>query len=116
MKQSVVLENAINRLMGLAEVNREFMDADDYGELQTTIKELVKMRHEKAHSEYRSQIKSFVDYLRDGVTAADGDEWTDWCQTPYIITHGDKKVTVDNGPETYEGIISLLEDHLEDIG
>lgn len=114
-KQSEVLESAIYRLKGLAEINREVMDADDYGELQTTIKELVKMKLQASATEYRHQIESFVDYLKDGCCTADGDEHHDWCQTPYIISHGEKQVMVENGSEVYEGFLKLLSDHLEDI-
>lgn len=114
-KQSEVLQAAIDRLVSQAEVNREYMDADDYGDLQVTIKELIKMKNEALATEYRSQIQSFVDYLRDGCCDADGDEWDEWCQTPYTISHGDKQVTIDNGSEVYEGILKLLQDHMEDI-
>lgn len=115
MKQSVVLENAIKRLMELAERDCEVMDADDYGDLQTTIKELVEIKNEKCDSEYRDQVQSFVDCLRDEALLEDESKWESWCRTPYIITQGDKKVTIYNMPETYEGILGLLEDHLEDI-
>lgn len=114
-KQSVILDAAINRLRGLAEVNHEVMDADDYSELQATISDLVKMKHEALAMEYRHQIESFVVYLQNSVTVTDGDEWNEWCQTPYIISHGDRKVTIDNGSEVYEGLIELLTTHLNEI-
>lgn len=114
-KQSEVLQAAIDRLKCLADCNRDVMDADDYGDLQVTIKELIVMKNEASATEYRGQIQGFVDYLRDGVVEADGDEWHKWCQTPYVIQHGDKQVTIDNGSEVYEGFLKLLSDHLEEI-
>lgn len=114
-KQSEILQSAIDRLKGLAEVNGEYMDADDYGELLVTVKELTNMKLQASATEYRNQIESFVKYLNDGCASADGDEWDKWSQTPYIISHGDKQVTLDNMAEVYEGILKLLSDHLEEI-
>lgn len=114
-KQSEVLEAAINRLMGLAECNREVMDADDYGDLQVTIKELVHMKHEQEHIEYKEQLKSFVNYLESGSNSGNDDEkWNAWVDTDYVITHGDQTVTVYNGADFYDGLYHLLKETLDD--
>lgn len=114
-KQSEVLGAAINRLMGLAEVNREYMDADDYGDLQATIRELVLMKHEHEYTEYKDQLKSFVDYLGSGGNSGDDDEkWNAWVDADYVITHRDQTVTVYNGADFCDGLYNLLKETLDD--
>ena len=114
-KQSEVLEVVINRLMGLAECNREVMDADDYGDLQVTIKELVHMKHEQEYTEYKDQLKSFVDYLGSGGNSGDNDDkWNAWVDTDYVITHGDQTVTVCNEADFCDGLYHLLKETLDD--
>jgi uncharacterized protein YaaR (DUF327 family) len=115
--QSEVLQAALDRLEGYAEVNREYMDADDYGDLQATIKELHHMKNEAMVIEYKSQVKQFIDYLEGSLfdTQDDEDAWQKWTSMPYTITHGDKSVVIDNFAEVYDRLLHLLKEHYNDL-
>lgn len=114
-RQSVTLDKAIKRLEGLKEVNHEFMDADDLGDLETTIEELNKIKDRAIFHEYKKQIKSFLDYMADSIDTGNTARFEEYTQTPFLITHGNKKVTVDCCAEVHEHIEGLLKAHLSEI-
>lgn len=114
MNKLETLERAIQRLRDYELVNSEVMDAEDLGELQVTIKELVKMKLEEDVKAYRKQVIDFKNYLND-MPEYNSDKWDEWCATPYVITHGEKSVMIENGATMYESIVQLLDDHLEEI-
>lgn len=114
-RQSVTLDKAIKRLEGLKEVNHEFMDADDLGDLESTIEELNKMKDRAIFHDYKKQIKNFLAYMDDCVDASKEEQFEEYTQTPFVITHGNKKVTIDCGAEVHEHIQLLLKEHLSEI-
>lgn len=113
MKELKELSKAIDRLYGLYAVNHEVMEEDDVKDLLGTIDSLRAMHLAK----YKKQVKEFVDYLRnDFPDAGDNAAWSKFVETPYVITHGDKTVIVENYADVYDGLFTLLKDHLEDLG
>lgn len=103
------LLKAIERLQAMYDCNHEVMDADDCGDLLNTIEGLKKMYHKN----YKKQITQFIEYLH--YNTDDEDEWRQWTEQPYIITHGSKSVVIDNYADFYDGLLNLLKDHLSDL-
>lgn len=113
MKKLKELSKAIDRLHDLYVINQDVMEADDAKDLLSTIESLQAMYL----AEYKKQIEEFVDYMRMDFPEEDYDKhFTKWTETPYIITHGDKTVIVDNYADVYDALYTLLKDHLKDIG
>lgn len=103
------LLKAIDRLQDMYDCNHEVMDADDQGDLLSTIEGLKTMYH----NTYKKQVIQFIEYLH---STPDGDnEWKQWSEQPYTITHGNKSVVIDNYADVYDGLLTLLEDHLKDL-
>lgn len=115
MNNLKTIESALQRLEELYDINHEVMDAEDLGDLLTTIDELKFMQYEQERIEYKDQLKSFVDYLESGGNSGDDyEKWSAWVDTDYVITHGDQTVTVHNGADFYDGLYHLLKETLDD--
>lgn len=110
MNDLKTIESAIQRLETMLDINKDYMDADDQGNLQVTIDDLKHMARKIKYNNYIDQVKQFVDYMQ--TTLTDEDEQEEWLNTPYVITQGNHSVTIDNDADFYEGLLSLLKEHL----
>lgn len=109
MNEMKELLKAIERLQTLYDINNEVMDADDQGDLLSNIEGLKEIYH----NTYKRQISQFIEYLHN---TPEGDtEWRQWTEQPYTITHGSKSVVIDNYADVYDGLLTLLKDHLSDL-
>ena len=104
-----LLLKAVDRLQGVALCNSEVMDDEDLSDLKAVIGGLQSMYHKS----YKEQLTDFIGYLN--TTPEGDDEWKEWTEQPYVITHGMKTVVVDNYADVYQSICELLEEHLKDL-
>lgn len=118
LKPVEAIDRAIQRLNDTLEINREFMDADDIGDLQATIEGLKQMSIIEKHKAYKKQLKDFIDYLNTGGHSGDDDEkFQQWCDTDYVILHGDQRLDLCSTADVVSDLTCLLEDHLtRDVG
>ena len=65
MKQAATIEKAINRLQCLYDCNHEVMDADDVGDLLTTMHELKAMRTELIQTAENTTVELIPEYVPD---------------------------------------------------
>lgn len=115
MDKLKVIRSAIQRLEAMYECNHEVMEPDDVGDLVTTIFDLKKMTYEYHQQEYISQLRQFMRYLSDFAGAEDFDTFNDWTKIPYTISHGDKSVTIGNSAETYDYLMEMLQNEVENF-
>lgn len=113
MDKIEILESSIQRLVGLLEINREVMDADDIGDLQSTIEGLSRMVLEYNHDKYVEQLVQFKDYLDNSVANDNEKEFTEWTEKQYTITHDGHSVVIDNGAEVYNHLTDMLQDEID---
>ena len=113
MNDLKTLERAIKRLKDKMEIDHEYMDADDLGDLTVTICGLESMKQRIEHNNYVDQLEQFVDYLENALS--DDDERNEWMSTPYVITQGKQSVTLCNCADVYDGLLTVLREHIKDI-
>lgn len=113
MDKIKILESSIQRLVGLLEVDREVMDADDIGDLQSTIDGLSRMLLEYNRDKYVEQLLQFKDYLDVSVTTDNEKDFTEWTEKQYTITHDGHSVVIDNGAEVYNHLTDMLQDEID---
>ena len=113
MNKIEILESSIQRLEGLLEINREVMDADDIGDLQSTIDGLSRMLLEYNRDKYVEQLLQFKDYLDTSVTTDNEKEFTEWTEKQYTITHDGHSVVIDNGAEVYNCLTEMLQTEID---
>lgn len=113
MDKVEILESSIQRLVGLLEINREVMDADDIGDLQSTIDGLSRMVLEYRRDKYVEQLIQFKEYLDNSTTIDNEEEFTKWTEKQYTITHDGHSVVIDNGAEVYNHLTDMLQDEID---
>lgn len=114
MNNLETIRSAMQRLEGLKEVNYEVMDVDDLGDLQTTIDNLYRMLLEYRQKDYVEQLLKFKTYLDESAANNNEEEFTAWTEIPFVITHGDRTVTIDNGAEVHNHLVDMIQDELND--
>lgn len=113
MDKIEIIESSIQRLEGLLEINREVMDADDIGDLQSTIDGLSRMLLEYNRDKYVEQLVQFKDYLDKCATNDNEKEFTEWTEKQYTITHDGHSVVIDNGAEVYNCLTEMLQTEID---
>lgn len=113
MNKIEILESSIQRLVGLLEVNREVMDADDIGDLQSTIDGLSRMIFEYNRDKYVEQLVQFKNYLDSSAVNDNEKEFTEWTSKQYTITHDGHSVVIDNGAEVYNCLTEMLQTEID---
>ena len=114
MNNLKTIESALQRLEALYDINHEVMDADDLGDLLTTIDELKVMQYEYNRELYVDQLIQFKSYLDLSSALPDERELQKWVEQPYTIIHGDHKVTIDNGADVYNYMVQMLQNEIDD--
>lgn len=114
MDKLKTIESSIRRLEAMYECNHEVMDADDIGDLQTTIDDLKRMRLEYNREKYVEQLWQFKEYIDNSAASDNEREFKAWTEKPFIISHGDHTVTVENGAEVYNHLTDMLQDEIDD--
>jgi len=120
MKNLKTIESAIQRLEAMYECNHEVMDVDDRGDLMVTITDLKFMRHQLLQEDYKSRVIAFRDYVVSTMPGQVEDDnsrqqWEDFSSMRWSIRFGDQEVTINNGAETYQPILDMLNDHIDEI-
>jgi hypothetical protein len=103
------IDESIKRLEAMYECNHEVMDADDVGALLTTIDELNDLACIYSQKRYVKQLKQFVNYIEDCEQ-----DLTTFVETPFIISHGDTKVIIDNHSDVRDSLIDMLLTEIHD--
>lgn len=120
MNDLKTIESAIRRLESMYDCNREVMDADDQGDLLVTIKDLEFMRRKLLHDEHKKNVTAFRDYVLSTMPSEDftGDEmkaWEDFYELKWSIRFGDQEVTLENAANTWQPIVDMLNDYIEEM-
>ena len=119
MNNLKTIESAIQRLKAMYECNHEVMDADDSGDLLTTIHELEQMRRNLMHDNYIKEITDFRDHVVSTMPeSTEEDEhslkaWEDFYELKWTISFAGKEVTLDNEAGTWQPIVDMLTDYLD---
>lgn len=117
MNNLKTIESAIRRLEAMYECNHEVMDADDQGDLLVTIKDLEYMRRDILHDEYKKKVSDFLNYVVSTMPddSASNEEYDRFYAMDFTIKFGDQELLLQNGADTYQPIVDMLKDHLEDL-
>ena len=120
MNNLQTIESAIKRLKDKMMIDHEYMDADDLGDLTTTIKGLEQMRRELLCEEYKKKVTAFRDYVLSTMPEVDNDSqhcktWDDFYEMKWTISFGDQQVILDNQADTWQPMVDLLTEHLEEL-
>ena len=120
MNNLKTIESAIQRLKAMYECNHEVMDADDSGDLLTTIPELEQMRRNLMPDNYIKEITDFRDHVVSTMPESTEEEdehslkaWEDFYGLKWTISFAGKEVTLDNEAGTWQPIVDMLTDYLD---
>ena len=120
MNNLKTIESAIQRLKAMYDCNHEVMDADDLGDLLTTIHELEQMRRNLIHDDYIKKITDFRDHVVSTMpesyeeeTDANLKAWEDFYGLTWTISFAGKEVTLDNEAGTWQPIVDMLDNYLD---
>ena len=120
MNNLKTIESAIQRLKAMYDCNHEVMDADDLGDLLTTIHELKQMRRNLMHDDYIKKITDFRDHVVSTMpepyeeeTDANLKAWEDFYGLKWTISFAGKEVTLDNEAGTWQPIVDMLDNYLD---
>ena len=120
MNNLKTIESAIQRLKAMYECNHEVMDADDSGDLLTTIHELEQMRRNLMYDNYIKEITDFRDHVVSTMPESTEEEdehslkaWEDFYGLKWKISFAGKEVTLDNEAGTWQPIVDMLTDYLD---
>ena len=120
MNNLKTIESAIQRLKAMYDCNHEIMDADDLGDLLTTIHELEQMRRNLMHDDYIKKITDFRDHVVSTMpesyeeeTDANLKAWEDFYGLKWTISFAGKEVTLDNEAGTWQPIVDMLDNYLD---
>ena len=120
MNNPKTIESAIQRLKAMYDCNHEVMDADDLGDLLTTIHELEQMRRNLMHDDYIKKVTDFRDHVVSTMpesyeeeTDANLKAWEDFYGLKWTISFAGKEVTLDNEAGTWQPIVDMLTAYLD---
>ena len=120
MNNLKTIESAIQRLKAMYDCNHEVMDADDLGDLLTTIHELEQMRRSLMHDDYIKKITDFRDHVVSTMPESYEEEtdvnlkaWEDFYGLKWTISFAGKEVTLDNEAGTWQPIVDMLDNYLD---
>lgn len=120
MNKLKTIESAIQRLKAMYDCNYEVMDADDSGNLLTTIHELEQMKRDLLHDDYIKKVTDFRDHVVSTMPESTEDEdehslqaWEDFYGLKWTISFAGKEVTLDNEAGTWQPIVDMLNDYLD---
>ena len=120
MNNLKTIESAIQRLKAMYDCNHEVMDADDLGDLLTTIHELEQMRRNLMHDDYIKKITDFRNHVVSTMpesyeeeTDANLKAWEDFYGLKWTISFAGKEVTLDNEAGTWQPIVDMLDNYLD---
>ena len=120
MNNLKTIESAIQRLKAMYDCNHEVMDADDLGDLLTTIHELEQMKRNLLHDDYIKKITDFRDHVVSTMpesyeeeTDANLKAWEDFYGLKWTISFAGKEVTLDNEAGTWQPIVDMLDNYLD---
>lgn len=117
MDKLTTISNSIKRLEGLYLVNNEFYSDGENKEILETIESLKQMRGELLNESYAQKVKAFRDYMASMLPSdeePDSEVWNDFYDMDFKITFGDKQLTLHNEAGSYQGILDLLTDLIND--
>ena len=82
----------------------DWMSEEGLAELKSTIEA----------EKYVKDIKDFYEYLTSAMPdAVDNDTWDKFYRTPFYISFGGRSVRIENEAVIYDGILTALDDLLE---
>ena len=120
MNNLKTIESAIQRLKAMYDCNHEVMDADDLGDLLTTIHELEQMKRNLLHDDYIKKVTDFRDHVVSTMpesyeeeTDANLKAWEDFYGLKWTISFAGKEVTLDNEAGTWQPIVDMLDNYLD---
>lgn len=120
MNDIKTIEKAMQRLRDMYDCNHEVMDADDSGDLLTTIDELAQLRRNLMHDNYIKEITDFRDHVVSTMpesyeeeTDADLKAWEDFYGLKWTISFAGKELTLDNEAGTWQPIVDMLNNYLD---
>ena len=100
--------------------NYESMDADDSGDLLTTIHELEQMKRNLLIDDYIKKVADFRDHVVSTMPESTEKEdehslkaWEDFYGLKWTISFAGKEVTLDNEAGTWQPIVDMLTDYLD---
>lgn len=120
MNDIKTIEKAMQRLRDMYDCNHEVMDADDSGDLLTTIDELAQLRRNLMHDNYIKEITDFRDHVVSTMpesyeeeTDANLKAWEDFYGLKWTISFAGKELTLDNEAGTWQPIVDMLNNYLD---
>lgn len=120
MNDIKTIERAIQRLKAMYDCNYECMDADDSGDLLATIHELEQMKRNLMHDNYSKEITDFRDHVVSTMPESTEKEdehslkaWEDFYELKWTISFAGKEVTLDNEAGTWQPIVDMLNNYLD---
>lgn len=120
MNDIKTIEKAMQRLRDMYDCNHEVMDADDSGDLLTTIDELAQLRRNLMHDNYIKEITDFRDHVVSTMpesyeeeTDANLKAWEDFYGLKWTISFAGKELTLDNEAGTWQPIVDMLDNYLD---
>lgn len=120
MNDIKTIEKAMQRLRDMYDCNHEAMDADDSGDLLTTIDELAQLRINLMHDNYIKEITDFRDHVVSTMpesyeeeTDANLKAWEDFYGLKWTISFAGKELTLANEAGTWQPIVDMLNNYLD---
>lgn len=120
MNNLKTIESAIQRLKTMYDCNYEVMDADDSGDLLTTIHELEQMKRNLLYDDYIKKVTDFRDHVVSTMPESTEKEdehslkaWEDFYELKWTISFAGKEVTLNNEAGTWQPIVDMLTDYLD---
>lgn len=120
MNDIKTIEKAMQRLKDMYDCNHEVMDADDSGDLLTTIDELAQLRRNLMHDNYIKEVTDFRDHVVSTMPESTEDEdehslkaWEDFYGLKWTISFAGKELTLVNEAGTWQPIVDMLNNYLD---
>ena len=120
MNNLKTIESAIQRLKAMYDCNYECMDADDSGDLLVTIHELEQIKRNLLHDDYIKKVTDFRDHVVSTMPESTEKEdehslkaWEDSYGLKWTISFAGKEVTLDSEAGTWQPIVDMLTDYLD---
>lgn len=120
MNRLKIIECAIQRLKAMYDCNYEVMDADDSDDILATIHELEQMRIDLMHDNYIKEVTDFRDHVVSTMPESTEKEdehslkaWEDFYGLKWTISFAGKEVTLNNEAGTWQPIVDMLTDYLD---
>ena len=114
------IEKAMQRLRDMYDCNHDVMDAGDSGDLLITIDELAQLRRNLMHDNYIKEITDFRDHVVSTMpesyeeeTDANLKAWEDFYGLKWTISFAGKELTLDNEAGTWQPIVDMLNNYLD---